>query len=163
MGRSISSLMTCLFLSGTVLLFAGCSAVPGKPSPAASSSESVVASLPEATAAEASETASESTTVFVKISAQEAKKMMDAGGVVILDVRTQEEYAEGHIADAILLPDSEVASRAAEVLPDKEAPVLVYCRSGRRSALAAQSLKDLGYSRIYDFGGIQDWPFETVK
>ncbi len=100
---------------------------------------------------------------YRKISAQEAKTMMDRGDVVILDVRTQEEYGEGHITNALLLPDTEIKERAAAMLPDQNTPILVYCRSGRRSALAAQTLIQMGYPNVYDFGGIIDWPYATVK
>ena len=94
-----------------------------------------------------------------------AKARIDAKeDLVILDVRTQEEYDEGHIADSVLLPyDAITADSAAKALPDKSKPVLVYCRSGRRSAIAAQSLIDLGYTAVFDLGGIQSWPYGTVK
>ena len=101
---------------------------------------------------------------FVSITAQEAKKIIDTEeDCIILDVRTQEEYDEGHIPDAILIPDTEVENRAEEELPDKEQLILVYCRSGRRSKLAAQILADLGYSNVKEFGGIIDWPYEVTK
>jgi phage shock protein E len=98
---------------------------------------------------------------YRKITAEEAANMM-TGEVVILDVRTQAEYDEGYIPGALLLPDSEVAQRAETVLPDKGQTVLVYCRSGRRSALAAAALVKLGYTKVYDFGGILDWPGEIT-
>jgi len=102
--------------------------------------------------------------VYQKISAKEAKQMMDEGGdFILLDVRTAEEFAEKRIAGAILIPDFEIAARAAAELTDKDARILVYCRSGRRSALAAQALADLGYTNVYDFGGITSWPYETVS
>lgn len=100
---------------------------------------------------------------YRKISAEEAKAMMDAGNVTVLDVRTASEYAEGHIKNAILLPDTDINSKAHAVLPDKQAKILVYCRSGRRSELAARALVQMGYINVYDFGGIIDWPYETVK
>ena len=100
----------------------------------------------------------------MSITAQEAKKIIDTEeDCIILDVRTQEEYDEGHIPDAILIPDTEVENRAEEELPDKEQLILVYCRSGRRSKLAAQILADLGYSNVKEFGGIIDWPYEVTK
>lgn len=81
---------------------------------------------------------------------------------VILDVRTLEEFEDEWIAGAILIPDSEIADRAARELPDKEALNLVDCHSGGRSAFVSQELTDMGYTHIYDFGGILDWPCETV-
>lgn len=100
---------------------------------------------------------------YKNISAKEAKEMIDAGNVIILDVRTQDEYNSGHIAEAIRLEAADFEAKAAEVLPDKDATVLVYCRSGKRSKTAAKMLLELGYTDVYDFGGINDWPYETVK
>ncbi len=106
---------------------------------------------------------SSSSASYTKISASEAKKIMDENSnVIILDVRTKEEYDSGHIKGAILLPDTEVLDKAAELLPDQSATILVYCRSGRRSALAAKDLVGLGYSNVSDFGGIIDWSYEVV-
>ena len=102
--------------------------------------------------------------VYLNITAEEAKKLMDSEeGCIILDVRTREEYDQGHIPGAILIPDTEIEAKAADLLPDKEQLILVYCRSGRRSKLAAQSLADLGYTNIREFGGILDWPYEVVQ
>ncbi|MBP1756910.1 MAG: Rhodanese-like protein [Firmicutes bacterium] len=100
--------------------------------------------------------------VLEKITAEKAKEMMDSDQPIILDVRTTEEYEEGHIEGAILIPDNEISAKAEELLTDKNATILVYCRSGRRSAHAAQDLSDLGYTKIYDFGGIIDWPYDVV-
>lgn len=99
---------------------------------------------------------------YIKITAQEAQEMMGED-VIILDVRTQAEFAEGHIPNALLLPDNEIKQRAEELLPDKEQTILVYCRSGRRSELAAKVLIQLGYTNVYDFGGILDWTGDVVK
>lgn len=100
--------------------------------------------------------------VYMNITAQEAKAIMDSeSGYIILDVRTQEEYDSGHIPNAILIPDYEIASRAEAELTDKNQLILVYCRSGRRSKLAAADLAELGYTNIKEFGGIIDWPYEV--
>ena len=102
--------------------------------------------------------------VYVNITAEEAKQIMDSEeGYVILDVRTQEEYDQGHIPGAILIPDTEVEVTAEDVLTDKDQLILVYCRSGRRSKLAAEALVELGYTNIKEFGGIIDWPYEVEK
>lgn len=102
--------------------------------------------------------------VFLNITAEEARKLMDSEkDSIILDVRSREEYDQGHIPGAILIPDTEIEAKAADLLPDKDQLILVYCRSGRRSKLAAQSLADLGYTNIREFGGILDWPYEVVK
>lgn len=98
---------------------------------------------------------------YVNITAQEAKELMDREeGYVILDVRTEEEYAQGHIPGAILIPDNEIEEKAEEILNDKDQMILVYCRSGRRSKNAAQTLLELGYTDIREFGGIIDWPYD---
>lgn len=102
--------------------------------------------------------------VFLDITAEEARKLMDSEkDRIILDVRSREEYDQGHIPGAILIPDTEIEAKAADLLPDKDQLILVYCRSGRRSKLAAQSLADLGYTNIREFGGILDWPYEVVQ
>lgn len=100
----------------------------------------------------------------MNITAQEAKALMDSQeGYIILDVRTQEEYDEGHIPGAILIPNTEIEDRAEEILTDKDQLILVYCRSGRRSKLASEFLAALGYTNIREFGGILDWPYEVEK
>ena len=100
--------------------------------------------------------------VYVNITAEKAKQIMDTEeGYIILDVRTQEEYDQGHIPGAILIPHTEIDARAEEVLTDKDQLILVYCRSGRRSKLAAEALVELGYTNIKEFGGIIDWPYEV--
>ena len=99
--------------------------------------------------------------VYMNITAEEARQIMDSEeGYVILDVRTQEEYDQGHIPGAILIPNTEIEARAEQELPDKDQLILVYCRSGRRSKLAADILVSLGYTDIREFGGIIDWPYE---
>ena len=98
----------------------------------------------------------------MNITAQEAKAIMDSQeGFVILDVREQYEYDESHIPGAVLLPLGQVEEKAQEVLPDKDQLILVYCRSGRRSKIAADALVALGYTNIKEFGGIMDWPYEV--
>ena len=98
--------------------------------------------------------------VYHKISAKEAKAIMDAGeAAVVLDVRELFEYASGHIQNAVSLPSRTVAEQAAALLPDKDAKILVYCLSGGRSSVAAHQLVRLGYTDVYDFGGIVDWPY----
>lgn len=101
--------------------------------------------------------------IYHKITAEEAKEMMDTNSdIIILDVRTIEEYNAGHIENAILIPDYEIEEKAEEVLTDKSAEILVYCRSGNRSASASISLTELGYTNVFDFGGIINWPYDVV-
>jgi len=100
--------------------------------------------------------------VYRKITQEEAKGMMgEAKGFVLLDVRTEEEHREQRIPGSVLLPYDEIIDRAEEKLPDKGALIFVYCRSGRRSETAARGLVDLGYTNVYDIGGILDWTYET--
>ena len=101
---------------------------------------------------------------YDQISGAEAKALMDSeSGYVILDAREQDEYDEGHIPGAILIPYGEIADRAEKELPDKDQLILVYCRSGRRSKIAAEELVKLGYTNVKEFGGIIDWEYEIVK
>ena len=98
----------------------------------------------------------------MNITAEEAKQIMDSEeGYIILDVRTQEEYDQGHIPGAIVISHEEIEEKAEDVLTDKDQLILVYCRSGRRSKIAAEALVDLGYTNIKEFGGIIDWPYEV--
>ena len=101
---------------------------------------------------------------YEQISGAKAKAIMDSeSGYIILDVREQYEYDEGHILGAILIPYGEIAARAEKELPDKDQLILVYCRSGRRSKIAAEELVKLGYTNVKEFGGIIDWKYEIVK
>ena len=100
---------------------------------------------------------------YHKISVEEAYEMMASQEVVVVDVRTREEHESGHIENAVLVPNESIGSEMPEALPDKEATLLIYCRSGRRSKDAAQKLLALEYQNIYDFGGVIDWPYELVK
>lgn len=100
---------------------------------------------------------------YQQISQQEAKKRMDAGGVLVLDVREPYEYNDGHIPGAVLLPLGTISEAgAAAVISSKDAEVLVYCRSGSRSKQAAAMLARLGYTKVYEFGGIMTWPYEVT-
>ena len=101
---------------------------------------------------------------YEQISAEEAKALMDTEeDYVIIDARTYDEYKEGHIPGAILIPEYEIADRAEDELPHKDQLILVYCRSGRRSKIASAELVKLGYTNVKEFGGIIDWTYEIVK
>lgn len=130
-----------------VLLLSGCSI------PAASSGTGGADTQPEE---------KEGTAEYRKITPEEAHDMMAEGGVTVVDVRREDEYAAGHIANAVLVPNETIGDEAPDALPDKDAVLLVYCRSGRRSQEASEKLLALGYTNVYDFGGIIDWPYETV-
>ncbi len=99
---------------------------------------------------------------YQQVDAETAKEIMDTeDDYVILDARTQAEYDEGHIPGAILIPHDTVATAAEDALPDKDQLILVYCRSGNRSKQASQTLVDLGYTNVVEFGGINSWPYEV--
>lgn len=98
------------------------------------------------------------------ISFEEGKHILDTcPGSVLLDVRTEEEYGIEHAAGAVLLPQEDLETmeegEILEVLPDLDAPVLLYCRTGRRAALAAVKLEEMGYTRLYNLGGLNGWPY----
>lgn len=109
----------------------------------------------------------ESTTALItyeQITPEEAKKIMDTQkAYVIIDARTEAEFAEGHIEGAILIPEYEIEQKAEQEIPDKDTLILVYCRSGRRSKIAAEALINLGYTNVKEFGGIIDWQYDIVK
>lgn len=99
---------------------------------------------------------------YRQITQEDAKKMLDSQEVIILDVREQEEYDAGHIPGAVLLPVGTIdEAAAAAVIPELDSVVLVYCRSGNRSKTASSALAELGYTNIYEFGGISTWPYEV--
>ena len=101
---------------------------------------------------------------YQQITQEEAKDMMDTQEVIVLDVREQDEFDSGHIPGAVLLPVGTIAEdTAAAVIDDLDTTVLVYCRSGNRSKTASQALADLGYTNVYEFGGINDWPYEIKE
>ncbi len=100
---------------------------------------------------------------YIKLSHVEAKKMMDnEKDIVILDVREPDEIETGYIDGAVFIPNGDIEEKATQILTDKNKKILVYCRSGKRSMEACEKLVKLGFSNVYDFGGIMDWPFEVV-
>ncbi len=101
---------------------------------------------------------------YRQINMDEALAVMEAeSGYIILDVRTPEEFGDGHIPGAINVPNETIGSGEIPELPDKEQLILVYCRSGNRSKQASEKLAALGYTNIVEFGGIRDWPGEVVN
>lgn len=101
---------------------------------------------------------------YIQLTAEEAWQMMEElEDEVVLDVRRQDEYAAGHIPGAVLLSNEDIQQGKVDVLPDQEQVVMVYCRSGNRSQQAAEKLVELGYSKVYEFGGIVDWPYEIEE
>lgn len=111
-----------------------------------------------------SEESAESEMNYQQITQEEAKRMMDQGDVLVLDVRQAHEYESGHIPNAVLLTLQTIdAETAAAVIPAKDTTILVYCRSGNRSKTASALLAELGYEHIYEFGGINSWPYEIEQ
>lgn len=99
---------------------------------------------------------------YSDISPEEAKKRLDnEKGIILLDVRTKEEYEEKHIPGSLLIPVDIIETEAPNKLTDKNAVIFVYCRSGRRSVTASEALVKMGYKNVYNLGGINDWPYET--
>ena len=117
-----------------------------------------------ASTSQAAAPSSSANAVYHSLTPKEAKARMDSKDeIIVLDVRTKAEYDEGHIENAILIPNEEISTEKPEQLPDLDAEILVYCRSGRRSKEAANKLVDMGYTNVYDFGGIIDWEYEIVS
>ena len=101
---------------------------------------------------------------YRQVTAEEAIAMMEKeSGYIILDVRTAQEYSEKHIPKAVNIPNESIGTEDLPALPDKNQLILVYCRSGNRSKQASEKLAALGYTNIVEFGGINDWPGETVS
>ena len=105
-----------------------------------------------------------STVKYIKLKPQEAKEKLDSdSSILLVDVRTPEEYAQERINGSVNLPDYDIQDKAAQVLPDKQAKIYLYCRSGRRSEAAAKELIDMGYTNVYEFGGILERPYEITR
>lgn len=103
-------------------------------------------------------------TQYIKISSSEAKEIIDNDNdVIIVDVRTNDEYVNGHIEGAVCIPNETISKEISDLIPDKKQEILVYCRSGNRSRQAVYKLIDLGYKNVKDFGGIIDWPYEIIE
>lgn len=136
----------------SLLTFSACAPAAG-PAPAAGA----------ANTSESQEPRSSGAAEYHKISPEEAKEKIDANpAVTIVDVRSQEEYDAGHIENAILIPLDTIGDERPAQLSDPDAEILVYCRTGVRSKNASEKLVALGYTNIYDIGGIMDWPYGAV-
>ena len=144
-----------LIIAGTLLLLiGGCTSAPQ----GATGTETGASSITLFTAIE--DNAADS---YRQISQETAKEMMNAeDGHIIIDVRRQDEFDSGHIEGAICIPNESIDTEQPPELPDPDQIILVYCRSGRRSKEAAQKLFDMGYTNVYEFGGIIDWIYGTV-
>lgn len=150
MKRPIKNRRTVLALTTVLGLgLAGCSAAAGS---AGSETSRAAANADTGTKA-----------VLQSIAPEDARAKLAEGGVTLVDVRTADEYAESHIEGAILLPNEEIGDSQPAALPAADAEIIVYCRTGRRSAEAAKKLAALGYTNLYDLGGIESWPYETVS
>ena len=145
-----------------VLLLSACSTAGGTGETAASTKSTDTATAVTDTGG-TGEDRTDTGEPYHKITADEAKQMIDAGGVTIVDVRTEEEDADGHVPGAILVPLQTIGDENPDQLPDTDAPLIIYCRTGVRSKQASDKLVALGYKNIYDMGGIVDWPYETEQ
>ncbi len=106
----------------------------------------------------------ENKSAYISISQEEARKMMEVDdGHIIIDVRRVDEYAEGHIPEAVNIPNESIGTTMPEQLTDLEQIILVYCRSGNRSKQASEKLAAMGYKNVYEFGGIITWTGDIVK
>ena len=165
-------LMLCVGIAAAVSL-AGCASGQKRDTVEASVKESSLSgesmaednmtgkNMTEGSMAEESMAEENMESAYHKITAEEAKKMMDEGGVTIVDVRRADEYAAKHIPGAILVPNESIKEEQPEALPDKDAVLLIHCRTGIRSKDASDKLVAMGYKNVYDFGGINDWTYET--
>lgn len=156
-----------ILVLGCALLLGACAApTEGGPAPSASLSgqngkTSAVSQEDAPSGAGESGDADGGEDAYHKITAEEAKAMIDEGGVTVVDVRRPEEYGRGHVPGAVLTPNETIGTEQPEALPDKSAVLIVYCRTGVRSKQASDKLVKMGYEHIYDMGGIVDWPYET--
>lgn len=144
---------------GLCLLLTAC----GQQSHPAESTAADPSAEETAASSESSAIAEKNSDGYTVIDAETAKTMIDAGGVIIVDVRTAEEYAAAHIPGAINVPVESIGTEEPAELPDVNAILLIYCRTGIRAATASGRLAAMGYTNVYDMGGIVDWPYDTVK
>lgn len=115
------------------------------------------------TSAPAGSAAPDTASAYQKITASDGKTLMDSGdSFILVDVRRADEYETAHIPGAINIPNESLESTQPEALPDLDATIIVYCRTGVRSKQAADKLVDIGFTDVKDMGGIVDWPYETV-
>ena len=147
-----------IFLFALVFTLCGCGGSPSQEnSTDMSSADEQVTSADQGSS-------NEQLVASVRISAEEARQMMqETSSYILLDVRSESEFREQRIEGAVLIPNDELSARADAELPDKNTPIIVYCRSGARSAQAAESLVQMGYTNVFDMGGIINWPYETVS
>lgn len=155
-------ILSCVFAAA--LFFSACGA--SLKNTASSGSESVTENVSEGTGGADWETAApdetESVSPYHKIDAEEAKMMIEDSDVIIVDVRRPEEYEAGHVPGAVNIPNESISDVQPDALPELDTPLIVYCRTGVRSRQASDKLQAIGYTGIYDMGGIVDWPYDTV-
>lgn len=150
--------------AGTAPSRASQAAAEPEPTDKAAMEENTSASMTSASGqsrTDAAAASAEPLEAYHKITAQEAKEMIDNGGVTIVDVRRPDEYSAQHIPGAVNVPNEDIGTQPPAALPDQDAVLLVHCRTGIRSKAASDKLVKMGYQNVYDFGGIVDWPYET--
>lgn len=152
-----------VMLLAAALLLSACAPKQPAPQPTAVATAEPTASDAPTSTPQAERSPAAQKAEYRKIRAEQAKARMDSGDqVLVLDVRTPEEYAAGHIEGALLLPLNTIGEDTKEVISDLNAELLVYCRSGNRSHTASMLLLGLGYTNVHDFGGVNSWPYGLV-
>jgi phage shock protein E len=154
-----------LLMAAMAFMLSACQTQPAAQPAATETAVPSAAEIPASpeTAAAPAATDTAPAAEYRKITAAQAKARMDSGDpVIILDVRRQDEFSSGHIAGAVLLPNETIGTEKPAMLPDTGAEILIYCRSGNRSRQAAEKLAAMGYTNVWDFGGIIDWTYSTV-
>lgn len=157
--------MKKLLILVLALLLVGCQPNEITTSQAANATRTtnVSESASTTTSSSTSTTATEAA-VYQTVTADKVKEWLDGGeSIVIVDVRTQGEYDSGHIPGAVVIPNETIGNKEPSELSDKDAIIVVYCRSGRRSRESANKLLKLGYKNVYDLGGIGNWPYDIEK
>lgn len=159
------TVLSGIFAAALLLSACGASLKEAAPSTAAAATETIsednTGGMPDTTAPSESESAS-SLSPYHKIDAKTAKEMMDDGEVTIVDVRRPDEYELGHVPGAVNIPNESISDTQPDGLPELDQTLIVYCRTGVRSKQASEKLEAIGYTAIYDMGGIVDWPYEKV-
>jgi len=156
--------LSILALSLAALGLSACGGMASSNSMTEKPKEAKPAATMEQKTPEAKTSATARPAKYRKIAPEKAKEIMDKNPkAIILDVRTKGEYDEGHIKNAILIPNETIDTQPPKELPDKNAEILVYCRSGNRSRQAAEKLVKMGYTKVRDFGGVNTWTYGLVK
>ena len=157
--RSLIMVAGVLALTATLAL-AACSAQTGRMTGSPNTGEGIRSGADAGTGSGVD--AGRGASAYHKITAEEAKALIDEGGVTVVDVRTPKEYADGHVPGALNIPNEDIGSTQPSQLSSTDDKLIVYCRTGVRSKQASDKLVALGFTEVNDMGGIVDWPYGTV-